>query len=63
LLKLQAKGLKEYVGEECIKPEDKASVEWRILNHTNSLVASWLLTSVSPTIASMIESINSAAKV
>jgi hypothetical protein len=48
---------------EYTEPEDKEDVEWRMWSNTNSLIVSWLLTSVSPSIAGMVESINSASHV
>ncbi|XP_020275173.1 uncharacterized protein LOC109849718 [Asparagus officinalis] len=63
LLNLRIKGLEKYVKGECTEPENKASVEWNTWSNTNSLVVSWLLTSVSPTIAGIVESISSAADV
>ncbi|XP_078154755.1 uncharacterized protein LOC144550642 [Carex rostrata] len=63
LLNLRIKGLEKYVKEECTEPEKNASAEWNTWSNTNSLVVSWLLTSMSSTIAGMVESISSAADV
>lgn len=36
-------------------------MEWRMWNTTNSMVVAWLMTSVSPSSARMVEAITSAA--
>ncbi|XP_078166327.1 uncharacterized protein LOC144560982 [Carex rostrata] len=63
LLNLRIKGLETYVKEECTEPEKKATAEWNTWSNTNSLVVSWLLTSMPSTIAGMVESISSAVDV
>jgi hypothetical protein len=63
LLKLRVKGLEKYVIGECTEPENKEDAEWQMWSNTNSLIVSWLLTFVSPSIAGMVESISSAAHV
>ena len=59
-LMLRAKGVEHYLEETCVEPIDKSSVEWKMWNATNSTVVAWLMTSVSPSIARMIEAIQNA---
>ena len=63
LLNLRIKGLEKYVKRECSESVKKASAEWNTWSNTNSLVVSWLLTSMSTSIAGMVESISSATDV
>lgn len=54
------KGVKHYLQETCVEPANMGSTDWRVWNITNSVVVAWLLTSVSPSIARMVEAISSA---
>lgn len=56
-------GVEHCVQETFIEPADRTSVDWRVWNTTNSVVAAWLMNSVSPSIARMIEAIASAAAI
>ena len=58
---LKAKGLEGFVSGKSVEPQDKSSAEWSIWDATNSLVAAWLLSSMSPTIAGSVDTITSAA--
>jgi hypothetical protein len=51
LLLLKARKLKGFITGEMVEPKDKWSNEWKSWNDVNSLVAAWLLASMSPTIA------------
>ncbi|XP_052140004.1 uncharacterized protein LOC127759822 [Oryza glaberrima] len=62
-LMLRAKGVEHYLEETCIEPDDKLSVDWKVWNSTNSTVATWLMTSVAPSIARMVETISNASTV
>jgi hypothetical protein len=43
--------------------ENKEGAEWRMWGNTNLLVVSWMLTSISSSIARMIEAISNIAQV
>ncbi|WVZ66156.1 hypothetical protein U9M48_015422 [Paspalum notatum var. saurae] len=60
---LSAKGVENYLEEDCVEPENKLSTEWRVWHTTNSTVVAWLMASMSPSIAKMVESMRSAAKI
>jgi hypothetical protein len=57
LLILKTKRLESYVKGEAWEPLDKTWAEWRTWSATNSLIMAWLLSSLSPTIATTIETI------
>ncbi|XBI59043.1 hypothetical protein VPH35_040179 [Triticum aestivum] len=57
---LRTKGVEHCVQETFIEPADRTSVDWRVWNTTNSVVAAWLMNSISPSISRMIEAIASA---
>ena len=61
MLLLKAKRLEGFVTGESIEPEDKSSNDWKTWEAINSLVAAWLLSSLSPTIAGSVDTITSAA--
>ncbi len=61
LLIMRTKGLESFVEKET-EPADKSGAEWKAWNATNSLVLAWLLNSLSPTIAAIVETISSAAE-
>jgi hypothetical protein len=61
MLLLKAKRLEDFVTGESIKPKDKSSNEWKTWDAINSLVAAWLLSCLSPTIAGSVDTITSAA--
>ena len=61
LLLLKAKKLEGFVNGEMAEPKDKASDEWKSWDATNSLVAAWLLSSMSPTIAGSVDTIATAS--
>jgi hypothetical protein len=63
LLNLRVKGLEKYVTGKYTEPENKEGAEWRMWSNINSLVMSWLLTSISSSIAGMVESISSVVQV
>jgi hypothetical protein len=63
LLILRVKGLEKSLTEEYTESKNKESAEWRMWSNTNSLVVSWLLTSISFSIVGMVESISSVAQV
>ncbi|KAJ1260570.1 hypothetical protein BS78_10G242700, partial [Paspalum vaginatum] len=60
---LKAKGLEGFVSAKSAEPENKSSAEWSIWDATNSLVAAWLLSSMSPTIAASVDTITNAAEI
>jgi len=60
---LGAKGLEYYLEECCVEPIDKASTEWKVWNATNSTIVAWLMASMSPSIAKMVEAMREAAKI
>jgi len=60
---LGAKGLEYYLEESCVEPIDKASTEWKVWNATNSTIVAWLMASMSPSIAKMVEAMREAAKI
>lgn len=60
---LKAQGLKGFVTGESDEPKDKSSPEWTTWDSTNSLVTAWLLSSVSPSTASIIDTFSTAAKI
>lgn len=57
------KRLESFVNGESSEPEDKSSPEWSTWDATNFLVAAWLLSSMTPTIASTVDIIISAAEI
>jgi hypothetical protein len=61
LLLLKAKRLEGFVDGGMAEPKDKLSNEWKSWNASNSLVAAWLLTSMSPTIAGSVDTIPTAS--
>ena len=61
MLLLKAKRLEGFVTGESIEPKDKSSNDWKTWEAINSLVAAWLLSSLSPTIAGTVDTITSAA--
>lgn len=61
LLLLKAKKLEGFVSGEMAEPKDRASDEWKSWDATNSLVAAWLLSSMSPTIAASVDTIATAS--
>lgn len=63
LLLLKAKGLEGFIREESIEPRDKSSPEWKTWDATYSLVAAWILSSISSGIAITVDTIPSAAKI
>ena len=46
-----------------MEPIDKASTEWKVWHTTNSNIAAWLMASMSPSIAKMVEAMEEAAKI
>ena len=58
---LKAKRLEGFITGESAEPENKSSNDWKTWESTNSLVAAWLLGSLSPTIAGSVDTITSAA--
>ena len=63
LLILRTKDLDGCVLGKVSEPEDKASVEWKKLSITNSLVVAWLLNSLIPTIAASVDTLSKADEV
>jgi hypothetical protein len=57
------KRLESFVNGESSELEDKSSPEWSTWDATNFLVAAWLLSSMTPTIASIVDIIISAAEI
>lgn len=57
---LKTKEVEHYLRETCVEPADKVSMDWEMWNTTNSAVVAWLLTSMSPSIARMVEMMQSA---
>lgn len=60
---LKAKKLEGFINGETSEPVDKSSPEWSTWDATNNLVASWLLNSVIPTIASTVDTLGSVADI
>src|SRR6266540_4418763 len=60
---LGAKGVEHYLEEACVEPVDRSSTEWRVWHTTNSTVVAWLMASMSPSIAKMVESMRTAEKI
>ena len=60
---LQAKKLEGFVNGEASEPADKSSLEWSTWDATNSLVAAWMLSSMTPAVASTVDTIVSAAEI
>jgi hypothetical protein len=60
---LKAKRLEGFVNEKSSEPENKSSPEWSAWDAINSLVAAWMLSSMTPAIASMVGTILSAAEI
>ncbi|XP_051223687.1 uncharacterized protein [Lolium perenne] len=63
LLILNSKGLDERVSGEAAEPANKASLEWKQWNATNSLIVAWLLNSLVPNIAASVEALTKASEV
>src|SRR5438105_4622230 len=61
LLLLKAKKLDGLVTGESAEPENKSSNDWKTWDATNSLVAAWLLGSLSLTISGSVDTITSTA--
>lgn len=57
---LKTKGVEHYLQETSVEPTERVSTDWRVWNTTNSVVVTWLLTSVTPSINRMVEVIPSA---
>ncbi|CAN6353263.1 unnamed protein product [Urochloa humidicola] len=53
---LAGKQVEHYLEETCVEPADKLSAEWRVWYATNSVIAAWLMASMSPTISKRVES-------
>jgi hypothetical protein len=62
-LQLQSKRLEGFINGEVKEPQDKSSSEWKNWNATNALVVTWLFNSMTPTIASSVDTINSAKEI
>jgi len=60
---LKAKKLEGFINGESSEPVDKSSPEWSTWDATNNLVAAWLLSSVTPAIASTVDTLGSAADI
>ncbi|KAK3136869.1 hypothetical protein QOZ80_5BG0443970 [Eleusine coracana subsp. coracana] len=60
---LKAKKLEGFVSGDTVEPPDKSSIEWKDWDAINSLVAAWLLSSVTPAIASTVDTILSAEEI
>ena len=60
---LSAKGVEHYLEESCVEPIDKASTEWKVWHTTNSTIVAWLMASMSPSIAKMVEAMEEASKI
>ena len=60
---LKAKKLEGFVNGEAFEPADKSSLEWSTWDATNSLVAAWMLSSMTPAVASTVDTIVSAAEI
>ena len=61
LLLLKAKKLEGFVNGEIAELKNKASEKWKSWDATNSLVAAWLLNSMSPTIVGPVYTIATAS--
>ena len=46
-----------------MEPIDKASTEWKVWHTTNSNIAAWLMASMSPSIAKMVEAMEEDSKI
>jgi hypothetical protein len=57
LLLLKAKKLEGFVNGEIAELKNKASEKWKSWDATNSLVAAWLLNSMSPTIVGSVDNL------
>lgn len=60
---LKAKRLEGFVTGDSAEPANKSSTEWKDWDATNSLVAAWMLNSMTPAIASTVDTIVSAAEI
>jgi hypothetical protein len=60
---LAGKGVEDYLEEDCVEPDDKLSSEWRIWHTTNSIIVTWLLSSMSPSVSKMVEAMRTAAQI
>ena len=60
---LSAKRVEQYLEESCVEPIDKASTEWKVWHTTNSTIVAWLMASMSPSIAKMVEAMEEASKI
>lgn len=61
LLLLKAQKLEGFVNGKSAEPENKSGDDWKTWDALNSMVAAWLLSSMSPTIAGSVDTITSAA--
>jgi hypothetical protein len=61
MLLLKGRKLEGFVIEKTVEPKVKASDEWKAWDATNSLVATWLLSSMSPSIAGSVDAIATAS--
>jgi glutathionyl-hydroquinone reductase len=59
---LKAKKLEGFVNGESVEPKDKSSAEWKDWDATNSMVAAWMLNSMTPAIVSTVDTIISATE-
>ena len=57
LLLLKAHKLEGFVNGKSAEPKNKSGDDWKTWDATNSLVAAWLLSSMSPTIAGSVDTI------
>uniref|UniRef100_A0ACD5TRT2 Uncharacterized protein n=1 Tax=Avena sativa TaxID=4498 RepID=A0ACD5TRT2_AVESA len=60
---LRTKDIEGYVLGKDKAPEDEESVKWRKWSATDSLVLTWLLNSLTPSVAASVEALSTAAEV
>ena len=60
---LKARRLEGFVNGGSPEPENKCSPEWSTWDAINSLVAAWMLSSMTPAIASTVDTIICAAEI
>lgn len=60
---LESRDLEHYIEETCKESTDKSSAAWKVWKTSNSLVVAWMTGSLSPSIAGMVEGIQSAVKI
>jgi hypothetical protein len=60
---LRTKDVEGYVLGKDKAPEDEESVKWRKWSATDSLVLTWLLNSLTPSVAASVEALSTAAEV